>query len=248
MGWAYKRAEHIVRVTIDRDRLLERGDTILIGVSGGADSLCLVHLLTKLNARARREWVLHALHIDPGFPGTSPDRIAHACQQAGLSCEVRRIDVSAACDRSRENPCYVCSRQRRRALFEAAAELGARKVALGHHLEDVNETFLMNLLCTASGSTILPSQSLFRGVVTVIRPLYYLDEQLIRACLRQARIRPAQQSCPHARSSTRAVLRRTLAQLGQRIPNTATNLFWGIHNLKLEYLPRRRSPVRPLRF
>lgn len=241
MAWAYKRAEHLVLSAIDRNRLIERGETILIGVSGGADSLCLVHLLTKINLRTRRDWRLHALHIDLGFADTDPSRVVRACQKAGLECEVRRIDIPAALSLSRENPCYVCSRKRRHLLFRAAAELGARKVAFGHHLEDVNETFLLNLLCTASGSAILPCQSLFSGAMTVIRPLYYLDKRLIHACLHQARIRPLRQTCPYVRTSARSMLRRALARVGHRIPNAAANLFWGIHNLKPEYLPRKRT-------
>ncbi|MBM3316037.1 hypothetical protein FJY71_09450 [candidate division WOR-3 bacterium] len=104
----------------------------------------------------------------------------------------------------------------------------------------------MNLLCTSSGATLLTSQSLFKGALSVIRPLYYLDKKLIRACLRQAGLLPVRNHCPHSRDSTRLQLRRLLAHFEKRHPRAATNIFWGIHNLKPDYLPRRaRAGRRP---
>jgi tRNA(Ile)-lysidine synthase TilS/MesJ len=85
----------------------------------------------------------------------------------------------------------------------------------------------------------MPAQSLFRGALAVVRPLYYIDKKLIRTCLRQAGIRPVPNPCPYHRTGTRLLVRRILGRLARLHPRTPTNLFWGIHNLKPEYLPRR---------
>jgi tRNA 2-thiocytidine biosynthesis protein TtcA len=237
MPSGYRRAERLVRATIDRNRMLGPEDTVAVGVSGGADSLCLLHLLCELNRRGNRNRNIRPVHVHAGRSGTDPSRVTGLCRRLGLDCTVRAAR-SPGSD-ARESACYLCARERRRILFRAAEELGADRVALGHHLEDVNETFLMNLLYTSSGATLLPVQGLFGGRLRIIRPLYYLDKNLIRSVLRHARVRPLRNSCPESRAGTRLVLRRFLARLAKRYPRAPANLFWGIHNLKPEYLPRR---------
>jgi len=208
----------------------------VVGVSGGKDSLCLLSVLSEMNRRLRREWVVLPVHIDPGFAGWRAERVIRACRKLGLECSVRRLDLPPTTDR-----CYSCARARRKALFQTAAELGAKKVALGHHLEDVNETYLMNLLMTASGAAFLPRQDLFSGRIALIRPLYYASRPQIERYLRSAGIRPARSRCPFEHKGTRLVVRRFLERLYHQDLRIRTNLFWGIHNPKPEYSPRKKS-------
>jgi tRNA 2-thiocytidine biosynthesis protein TtcA len=141
--------------------------------------------------------------------------------------------------------CYRCARERRKELFRAAEELGCRKVALAHHMDDVNETFLLNLLYTSSAAAILPKQPLFRGRLLIVRPLYDVDKPLVRRYLGRAGVRPVRNRCPHERASSRMRLRRILERLYRESPRARANLFWGLHNLKPEYLPQQ-SRVRQI--
>uniref|UniRef100_A0A7C4CCK5 tRNA 2-thiocytidine biosynthesis protein TtcA n=1 Tax=candidate division WOR-3 bacterium TaxID=2052148 RepID=A0A7C4CCK5_UNCW3 len=242
MSRAVKQACRLLHSAIEKHRLIEDGETVIVGFSGGADSLCLLHLLAHYSSHNRKNWHIVAVHVDPGFPEWNSTRIERLCRSLELSCTVIKLDIPGRTKTSTLNPCHVCSRERRKALFETAARLGARRIALAHHMEDVNETLLMNLLYTASLAAILPCQSLFKGRLDIIRPLYYFDKPLIRACLRQQRLRPVRLRCPHERTSARVRLRRFLERLYRQNRRIRTNLFWGLHNPKPDYLPTRGRP------
>ena len=237
MSWITKRVARLVHKAIGSNRLISDGEKIVVGVSGGADSLCLLHLLESLNQAGRRGWDLRAAHVDPGFEGWNSARVAKACRAIGVECEVLRTDVPTSGKRNGDDSCYTCSRERRKALFSFCSKTGSRKLALAHNLDDVNETFLMNLLYTSSARTILPAQPLFEGRLVIIRPLYYVDKTLVRRYLKDADLRPVRNACPHERSSSRRVVRRFLEHLYAGDQRIRTNLFAGLHNIKPEYLP-----------
>lgn len=235
------RSERLLRAALNTGHLLEENERVVVGLSGGADSLCLLFSLWNYNRRHRKNWQLFPVHIHPGFASWTTDRIERLCARLGLTCIVKRLDLAGKLTATRPGlaPCFICARERRKALFSTAHELNCRKVALGHHLEDVNETFLLNLLFTASCRTILPVQPLFRGAIVVIRPLYYFTERMIRTRLKSARLRPVRNPCPYGKNSRRMLVRQFLARLTRLDPRISTNIFWGIHNLKSEYLPEK---------
>lgn len=239
-------AERLLRRALPLNQLLKENERVVIGVSGGADSLCLLLTLVNYNRRQQRNWQLLPVHIHPGFPDWKTERLETICTQLGLSCLVKQIDVPQKLKQTNSESCFFCARERRKALFQTAAELGCTKVALGHHLEDVNETFLLNLLFTASASTILPVQPLFNGALTIIRPLYYFTEEIINSRLENAGIRPLRNHCPYQKKSMRIMIRRFLNRLARRDPRIKTNLFWGISNIKPEYLPGKNAVDRKI--
>lgn len=234
----FRRARRQVKLAIDRFGLIREGEKVVVGVSGGADSLCLVHALNEYNTRSRKAWDLVPVHIDPGFKGWSSNRVVRACARIGLECRVIRIDVPAKLKATNTDSCFFCARERRKALFQTAHRLGTSKVALAHHMDDVNETFLMNLLMGSSSAAFVPKQELFKGEIVVIRPLYYLEKPRILAWLRELGIRPVRNQCPFERTGTRQKFRRFLDRLYRGDSRIRTNIFWGIHNLKPQYLPR----------
>lgn len=183
-------------------------------------------------------WQLLPVHVNPGFPGWNPDRVVRACRRLGFDCRVLDLDMPVRLAATGKTPCFFCSRARRKALFETAGSLGARKVALGHHLEDVNETYLLNLMMSSSSAAILPRQELLNDEIVLIRPLYYLEKPMIMDYLRHYRLRAARNRCPHQRQGARLMLRRFLERLYRQDRRVRTNIFWGIHNLKPAYLPR----------
>jgi tRNA(Ile)-lysidine synthase TilS/MesJ len=237
------RSERLLRAALTPNQLIEENEKVAVGLSGGADSLCLLLTLWEYNRRYRKNWQIYPIHINPGFPGWKTDRIEAICQRFGLTCTVKTVDVPAKLRATKTDSCFFCAHERRKALFSSAAQLGCQKVALGHHLEDVNETFLMNLFFTSSARTILPRQSLFSGTLIVIRPLYYFTEELIRTRLKVAAIRPVRNPCPYGKKSKRLLIRRFLARLEHTDHRIKTNIFWGIHNLKPEYLPQKTGSL-----
>lgn len=231
------RSERLLRSALTPNKLIEENEKVVVGISGGADSLCLLLTLWEYNRRYRKNWQIYPVHINPGFAGWKTNRVERICQLLSLTCTVKRIDVPAKLQKTNTNSCLFCSRERRKALFQTAAELGCHKVALGHHLEDVNETFLLNLFFTSSARTLLPRQPLFKNAIVIIRPLYYFTEEMIRARLKAARIRPVLNPCPYQTTSKRALIRRFLERLARTDPRIQNNIFWGIYNLKPDYLP-----------
>ena len=241
MSWITSRCTRLVHKSLGSNRLIADGETVVVGVSGGADSLCLLHLLESLSRTGKRRWDVRAVHIDPGFDGWNSSRVARECQGIGVDCTVVRVDMPGSVKPDGKDSCYTCARERRKALFTFCDELGSGKLALAHNLDDVNETFLMNLLYTSSARTILPSQPLFGGRLVIVRPLYYMSKDLILRYLRSAGIRVVRNRCPFARSSSRATVRRFLGRLYAQDPRIRSNLFAGLHNLKPEYLPQPRG-------
>ncbi len=186
--------------------------------------------------------------MDPGFESWKTSRVQRACAKAGLECYVASVDVPSKLKPVGLRPCFVCARERRKTLFRYADRVGASKIALAHHMEDVTETLLMNLLMTSSGSTFLPRQELFQGRLTVIRPLYYVEKPSIRSYLRSFGIRPVVNRCSFSKNGMRLLVRRFLERLYRKDRRLRTNIFWGIHNLKPEYLPsatRTPGQTRP---
>ncbi len=255
MSWPQKTCPQLFRRCLEHCRLLEDGESVVVGVSGGADSLCLLHLLHEHNRHGRRGWTIHPVHIDPGFAGWNPARIERACARIGLPCRVVQLAVARDMTGMSDIPdrvpgrrpdkrslCFLCARERRKALFEITAELGCRKLALAHNMDDVNETFLLNLLFTSSAAAIVPRQEFFDGRLEIIRPLYYIGKPLIRRYLAAQGLKAVRYRCPSDRSSTRMRVRRILERLYHQHPRTRTNLFWGLHNLKPEYLPSGSLP------
>ena len=243
MSWITRRVARLAHKAIGTNRLISDGEMIVVGVSGGADSLCLLHLLESLNRTGDRGWDLRAVHVDPGFERWNSARVVKACRAIGVECEVLRTDVPTSVERNGCDSCYTCARERRKALFSFCAKAGSRKLALAHNLDDVNETFLMNLLYTSSARTILPAQPLFDGKLVIVRPLYYVDKALDRRYLKDAGLRPVRNACPHEYSSSRRVVRRFLERLYAGDQRIRTNLFAGLHNLKPEYLPAPKHPI-----
>lgn len=238
MSWIARRVARLVHKTLGSNRVVADGEKLVVAVSGGADSLCLLHLLESQNRKGGRDWDLQAVHADPGFDGWSSARVTSACQAIGVGCAVVTIEVPAGAKKAGQDSCYACARERRKALFSYCEGVGSRKLALAHNLDDVNETFLMNLLYTASARTILPVQPLFGGRLTVVRPLYYVGKDLVRRYLKSAGIRAVRNRCPRERLSSRGKVRRFLQRLYATDPRIRSNFFAGLHNFKPDYLPR----------
>ena len=219
-------------------RMMDDGDRILVGVSGGKDSMALLWTLAERLHRSPIAYRLFPVHIDPGFPGGFGDDLQAQCRDMGLALRVESTDYGpvAHSTQNSENPCFLCSRLRRKRLFEIAHELGCRKVALAHTKDDIIETFFMNICYAGEVSTMLPAQPFFKGLITVIRPLAFADEGLIRRFVRQKSLRTFRNPCPSANRSKRAEIKWLLEKLYHSNPKIKGNVFRAMHHVKLDYL------------
>ena len=217
---------------------MDDGDRILVGVSGGKDSMALLWSLAERQRRVPIAYELFPVYVDPGFEGGFAEDLHSQCRDIGLELRVEYTDYGqvAHSTQNRENPCFLCSRLRRKRLFEIAHELGCRKVALGHNKDDIIETFFMNICYAGEVSTMVPTQSFFDGLITIIRPLAFVEEDLIRRFIRQKGLRIFQNPCPSASQSKRQEIKNMLQQLYRSNPKIKGNVFRAMHHVKLDYL------------
>ncbi len=223
---------------IHRYDMIENGDRILVGLSGGKDSLTLVWVLAERLLRIPIAYELTAVYIDPGFDGGYAEELSRWVERIGISLRVEHTDygVVANSDVNRENPCFLCSRLRRKRMFEIADELGCNKVALGHHKDDIIETFFLNICYAGTISTMRPVQSMFQGRFTIIRPLAFVDEARIQRFAAKNGFPELINPCPYAKVSRRHTLKTFLDRLYQTNRKIKGNIFRSLSRVDSEYL------------
>ena len=223
---------------LHRYQMISDGDRIIVGLSGGADSLTLMWMLTERLKRVPINYELFAVYIDPGYEGSFGESLEWYGNKLGYSIRAEYTDYGllAHSPENRENPCFLCSRLRRKRLFEIADELGCNKLALGHNKDDIIETLFMNICYAGEISTMVPSQAFFQGKFTVIRPLAFADEQLIRKFARDQKFPEFINPCPSANSSKRKEVKTFLQQLYRANKKVKGNIFRAMSHVNTDYL------------
>ena len=234
----YKALNRGVGKAVHRYEMLQDGDRIVVGVSGGADSLTMMWMLSERQARIPISYELFAVHIDPGFEGGLSESLETYCENKGFDLRVEHTDYGVLGHSSinRENPCFLCSRLRRKRLFEIADELDCNKLALGHNKDDIIETLFLNICYSGEISTMVPSQPLFKGKFTVIRPLAFADEQLIRDFAREQNFPEFVNPCPSATNSKRQEIKTVLKRLYRSNNKIKGNIFRAMSRVRPDYL------------
>jgi tRNA 2-thiocytidine biosynthesis protein TtcA len=237
-GYAYQALNRALGKAIHDYDMIRDGDRILVGLSGGSDSLALLWMLAERRRRVRVAYHLEAAIIDPGFGGGAPEAMRPFCErlEVRLRTEVTDFGVISHGPLNRENPCFLCARLRRKRLFEIAAELDCRTLALGHNRDDVIETLFLNICYSGEISTMRPAQDLFGGRFRVIRPMAYADGQLIRRFVREWDLPVTANPCPSAGRSRRAAIKGLLEQLYRSNRKIKGNIFRAMRRVKPEYL------------
>jgi tRNA 2-thiocytidine biosynthesis protein TtcA len=220
--------------------LIEAGDRILVGVSGGKDSHTLLHLLSLLRARAPVRFDLLAVTLDQGHPGFPADVLEAYFREKAYDFRILREDTyRVVLERTPpgKTHCAVCSRLRRGILYNAAVELGCNKIALGHHRDDMVETLLLNLFFAGSLSSMPPLLHSDDGRNTVIRPLAYAPEEEIAAyaTLRQFPIIPCD-LCGSQENLQRKKMKRMLDDLEKEHPHIRASVLSAMGNVRPSHL------------
>ena len=225
--------------------LIENGDRIAVAVSGGKDSMLLLWLLRERLARVPISYELVAVHVDPGFDTETAAGLEEFFKAEGFAYDIIRTDygLRAHGPENRENPCFLCARLRRSALFRKARELGCRKIALGHNQDDIIETFFINICYGAQVATMMPRQEFFGGEMSVIRPLALVSAGNILKMCSNLSLPVMRNTCPSAAKNHRAEIRAMLEGLFKKNSKVRGNIYHAMSNVNLEYLPKP-LPVR----
>lgn len=225
----------LVRRCVTDYHMIESGDTVAVGVSGGKDSLVTLTALARLAQFYQNPFRVVAITVETGVPGMDFSPVADYC--ASLGVEYLRVNVPiyeiVFLDRQEKNPCSLCAKLRRGALSTAMNEHGLKKIALGHHFDDAVETLLMNLLFEGRIGCFQPVTYLSRTDVTQLRPLLYVKEQQVRAAAERLRLPVVHNPCPANGETRRQEIKELLAALEQHYPNLRKKLFGAMQRYPL---------------
>jgi tRNA 2-thiocytidine biosynthesis protein TtcA len=181
------------------------------------------------------KYELLAIHVDMGYPCHHPKILSEYFQQMGINYHIEKIDILKGKTR-KDISCFWCSWNRRKALFSAADRFGCTKVALGHHRDDIVETILLNLFFQGEISAMAPKQELFDGKIVIIRPLAYVEEDLIRRFARTLDFPHHKCACPNSITSKRTKIENIIKDLEKICPDVKTNIFKSVKRIKEDYL------------
>ena len=225
----------LVRRCVEDYNMIEAGETVAVGVSGGKDSLLTLTALARLRAFYPKPFQVQAITLETGMPDMDFSPVADYCEQ--LNVPYIRIAVPVYDivfrERQEKNPCSLCAKLRRGSLHTALTERGIRKIALGHHYDDAVETLLMNLLFEGRIGCFQPVTYLDRTGITQIRPLLYCREEEIRRVARRLELPVVENPCPANGHSRRQEVKELIAGLEGRYPDIKQKLFGSLQRYPL---------------
>ena len=210
-----------VRRAVDDYNMIETGDRIAVGVSGGKDSLTLLAALQEMRLFYPIEYEVYAVMIDMGFEGMDLTPIQEFCDKLRVPLKIVKTNISHIIFdvRKEKNPCSLCARMRRGTLHDAVLALGCNKLALGHHYDDVLETFMLNLFLEGRLGTFSPVTYLDRKGLTMIRPLIYAPEKDIRYFVSKTPLPVIKSPCPADGATKREEMKEFLKKLDREQHN-----------------------------
>lgn len=219
-------------------KMIEKGDKILVGASGGKDSTALIEYLANRKKRRGADFSFTALHVETDFEAcTMSPKLRNQLKEWGVEVKSLFVDVENRLKDGHKMSCYWCSNQRRNELLHYAVQNGFTKIALGHHLDDILETLLMNMLVKAELSTMPPRLDYEKYPVSIIRPLCYAAVDEIKAHANEMGYISTTCSCSYQDNSGRKDARARLEALTGGDANAKMHLFNSLRNINAEYLP-----------
>jgi len=231
-----RRLLSFVRRAVEDYDMIEEGDVIAVGISGGKDSLTTLTALSLLSRFYPKHFTVKGLTIDTGLEGTDYSAVAKYCEELGVEYHIVKTEISKIIFdiRKEKNPCSLCAKMRRGAVNSSAREIGCNKVALGHHFDDVVETFMLNLFFEGRIGTFSPVTYLSRSDVTVIRPLVYMPEKDIRYFASKAELPAVKSTCPADGYTEREEMKKLLATLDREHKGLRHRIFGAIRRGEID--------------
>lgn len=243
MSDALNRFTSIVRKGVDEYAMIQDGDKVAVGVSGGKDSMLLLRSLRHLQIYYPKRFELMALTIEMGFEGMDFEPVQQLCDDIGVEYVRIKTDIKEVVFdvRQEENPCSLCSKMRRGAINTAMKEHGCNKLALGHHWDDAVETFLMSLMFEGRISCFKPVTYMSRADVWQIRPMIYAQEAKVAAVVQELGLPIVENPCPADNDSKRYEIKQLIARLEKDFPDLRSKIFGSMQRLPLEgWAPGKR--------
>jgi tRNA 2-thiocytidine biosynthesis protein TtcA len=216
-----------LRRTARRWPVMPDGERLMLAISGGVDSLAMAYLVGEHNRRLQAPMELSAIHVRLDADGATDGLPKPTVRWLG-SRNIELLEVEGRLDGSEQLPldCFACARARRRNLLETADALGVSSIAVGHHADDVVETWLLSLMYTGTPELIPPVRSYFDGAVTVVRPLYELQRRELARLARLAEFPEPVARCPREDEARREKVRKALSALGHDQSLVRRQLYW----------------------
>lgn len=225
--------------------LINDNDSILVGLSGGKDSLALLDILASRRNVFSLNHKIFAVHVNVKSVPYEIDReyTKEFCSNLHVPLYFIDIDVDFEHE-SKKGACFICSWHRRKAMFELAKELKCNKLALGHHMVDAVETFFMNMIYHASISSMPIKLSMLNGELELIRPLLYLTNKEIKQYSDYSEFQIIEKSCPFEDATKRKEVNNIMQQLEAMHKNSTSNIFYSMSNIFEEYIPNEKFRYR----
>ena len=224
--------------------MIEKGDRILVGVSGGLDSLTLLKFLHDRMIFNNLSYSLLVAHLDLGFNEPEPmgwKLLETHFRTLGVDYRIihTRISQDALSPDAKKNPCFICSLSRRRKVYELAHREKCNKIAYGHHKDDIVETLLINILYGRKIETMNPIQEVFKGKMHIIRPLAYIEEALIKKFALEAELPQISRFCPMDGLSRRQRVKDIIIDLqkSEKNANIRENIFRSLSHVNIAFRP-----------
>ena len=226
----------IIRRAVDDYDMIQEGDRVAVGVSGGKDSMLLLLALNHLKSYYPKHFELEAITIELGFEGMDFAPVKRLCEGLSIPYTCLKTDIKEVVFdvRKEENPCSLCAKMRRGALNDAIRQRGISKLALGHHFDDAVETFMMSLLFEGRLSCFRPVTYLDRSGVTQIRPMVYAGEQKIANVAAALELPIVENPCPMDKTSKRYEIKQLLAGMCKDYPDMKSKIFGAMQRLPLD--------------
>ena len=215
--------------------MLDDGDKVAVAISGGKDSLTLLRILLDRQKFVPIKYDILAIHIDLGYPASYAKKLKAYFNKLGVKYYIKKVNVLKK-TRPKDINCFWCAWNRRKALFEVVDRFGCSKVALGHHMDDIIETTLMNLFFQGEISSMRPRQELFKGKIKIIRPLAYVEEYMIKRFVQEEGLPYNTCACPNSIISSRTKIARIIGELKKICPDIKKNIFRSVKRIKKDYL------------
>lgn len=232
----------LMRRCVDDYDMIQAGDKIAVGVSGGKDSLVLLQLLAGLRAYFNKPFQLEAITIDMAL-GMDYSGVAALCEKLDVPYTVVKTEIGPIVFeyRKEKNPCSMCSKMRRGALNQALLDKGFNKLALGHHYDDAVETFVMSLLYEGRISCFQPVTNLDRTGIVQIRPMLYIHEQTVDNFARRMALPVMENRCIVDKTTKREEIKQLIFTMSQTYPDLKERIFGAMQRLPLpEWEPHGR--------
>ena len=224
------------RQAINDFNMIADGDKIAVGLSGGKDSVTLLHILKKYQKFSPQKFDLIAITLNPGDVDNSP--LYKLCKDIDVPFYEIQTDIAKIVFdiKNEKNPCSLCAKLRRGALNDAAMKLGCTKVALGHHKDDAVETFVMTMFYEGRVNCFAPKSYMEKFNITIIRPMVYIDEYMIRKAVKDYNYPIIKNPCPADGHTKRQDVKELIKSLNASFPNLKEKLFSALNNSEQLYI------------